>query len=79
MAYNEYNKYIKPCYYVKTKEKVFIINKKINKVKEITAVEAAQVKKTGKYTFIIWPDNDCYHYTKEFDVELFEVKTTKIL
>ena len=57
-----------------TKKKYKVIsrtNKRLRRL--ITEKEADFVKKTGKYTFTIWPDRDSFHVHEQHDVILEEI------
>ena len=44
--------------------------------KNVTEEEAKKVIKTGKYTFNIWPDNDCFNYYDTLEAKVIKTTTT---
>lgn len=64
-------------FYIKTKDKILMHGDKRRVKQYVSEYEAEQIKLTHKYKLTIYPDNDCYNYTKEFDVDLFELKLIK--
>jgi hypothetical protein len=46
--------------------------------KFITEKEAKEVKNTGKYKYLVWPDRDSFNYLQELESEVIKITTTVV-